>query len=45
MEANAEIKSKPIMWHNDLNESRVTAKYTCCFLIDLASQKRHGEAV
>lgn len=38
--ANAEIKSKPLMWHIDLIESRVIAKCTCCFCIDLASQKK-----
>lgn len=43
--ANAEIKSKPLMWHIDLNESRVIAKCACCFCIDLVSQKRQGEPV
>lgn len=43
--ANVEIKSKPLMWHIDLNESRVIVKCTCCFCIDLASQKRQGEPV
>ena len=38
--ANVEIKSKPLKWHNDLNESRVIAKCTCCFCIDLASTEK-----
>lgn len=38
-------QSQTLMWHNDLNESRVIARCTCCFCIDPASQKRQGEPV
>lgn len=31
-DANAEMKSKLLMWHCDLSESRFMAKCMCCFL-------------